>query len=108
MAHAALDGRRISDWPSFHRESQAAFGFPPYYGANLDAWVDCLSGVRDGDGMSAFTLAPGEMLEIELRHADALRRTAPRIMETLEELIDAANERITDAGQELALRLVIA
>jgi RNAse (barnase) inhibitor barstar len=108
MARVALDGRRIVDWPSFHRESQAAFGFPPYYGGNLDAWVDCLSGVRDGDGMSAFALAPGEVLEVELRHADALRDRAPHIMAAIGELIDAINERIADAGQEEALRLVFA
>ncbi|MBK4734850.1 barstar family protein [Noviherbaspirillum pedocola] len=106
MARVALDGRRITDWPSFHRESQAAFGFPAYYGANLDAWVDCLSGVRDGDGMSGFALGPGEMLEIELQHADVLRSKTPRILETLEALIDAANERITDAGQKPGLRLI--
>jgi RNAse (barnase) inhibitor barstar len=106
MARVALDGRRITDWPAFHRESQAAFGFAACYGRNLDAWVDCLSGVRDGDRMSAIALAPDEMLDIELRHAAALSRAAPQILQTLSELIDAVNARLADAGQAPALRLL--
>jgi RNAse (barnase) inhibitor barstar len=105
MAGVILDGSRIIDWPSFHRESQAVFGFPAFYGGNLDAWIDCLCGVRDDDGMSGFHLAPNEVLDIELRHADILREKAPQILETLEELVATVNERITEAGQAQALRL---
>jgi nitrous oxidase accessory protein NosD len=43
---------------------QAAMGFPDSYGNTMDAWVDCLSYLRDDDSMSKFSLKPNEVLEI--------------------------------------------
>ncbi len=54
----ALDGAAMTDWAAFHAQSRQAFGFPDFYGNSLDAWVDCLSYLRDDDGMSAIRLAP--------------------------------------------------
>ena len=64
MASAQIHGALIADWPSFHAESRRAFGFPEFYGATMDAWVDCLSYLRDEDGMSTFRLKPNETLRI--------------------------------------------
>ncbi len=47
----------------------------------MNAWVDCLSYLRDEDGMSKFRLDPDEVLEIELQHADSLRDRMPEILE---------------------------
>ena len=105
MAKVQLDGLRMLDWPSFHAESQEKFGFPDFYGRNLDAWIDCLSGVRDDDGMSSVALAPDESLLIEVRDSDALRIKAPHILEALQECIEAVNERYAESGEVPPLQL---
>ncbi len=42
-------------------------GFPDFYGANMDAWIDCMFHLDDGEsGKTRFDLKPGEALEIEM------------------------------------------
>ena len=77
MATAILDTRAITDWASFHDACQAAFGFPEFYGRNVNAFIDCLNYVDEGDGMSRFHLAPGETLTIEVLEADEFATRAP-------------------------------
>lgn len=107
MAKVQLDGAALTDWDAFHAVSKAAFGFPDFYGNNMNAWVDCLSYLRDDDAMSSFRLQPDEMLSIELLHADCLRQQAPQILEELEFCIAALNERYADYGEKPALELVL-
>ena len=107
MASVQLDGCAIPDWDAFHRESRTVFGFPDFYGCNMSAWIDCLSGLRDDDGMSRFVLAPDETLDIELLHAAVLRRRAPHILEALEECVGEVNQRYREHGEAEALRLLL-
>jgi hypothetical protein len=108
MPTVRLDATRIADWEAFHTECRREFGFPDYYGRNMDAWVDCLSYLRDEDGMSKFRLGPDEILEIELLHAGRLKQAAPEILEELAFCVAAINERYEDYGEKPALRLVLA
>jgi hypothetical protein len=106
MATVRLDGTKLIDWPAFHAECRREFGFPDFYGNNMDAWVDCLSYLRDDDGMCRFRLAPDEVLHIEVAGASALRAKAPEIAEELVFCVDAINERYADYGEKPALDLV--
>jgi hypothetical protein len=38
-SRVSLDCAKIHDWPSFHEEFSKRFGFPDFYGRNMDAWV---------------------------------------------------------------------
>jgi RNAse (barnase) inhibitor barstar len=105
MASIQLDGRQMGDWPSFHQECREKFGFPDFYGRNLDAWIDCLSGLRDEDGMSSIVLGPDEVLYIEVTNTASLQSRAPHILAALEDCIEAVNERYADDGQTPALQL---
>ena len=98
---------QITDWNSFHSVFQAALGFPDFHGRNMNAWVDCLSYLRDDDGMSKFRLTENEVLQIELLHAEQLRQTAPEILEELEFCVAAINERYDDYGEKPALSLLL-
>ncbi|MEP7195342.1 MAG: barstar family protein [Saprospiraceae bacterium] len=40
--HAIVDGRNCSNILKFHEEISRILQFPSYYGANLDAFFDCL------------------------------------------------------------------
>lgn len=107
MATARLNGQSITDWDSFHTESQKAFGFPDFYGRNMNAWVDCLSYLRDDDGMSIFRLTENEVLKIEVTDAEVLRQKAPDILAELAMCVDMINERYEDYGEKPALELVL-
>ena len=105
MAQAELNGEAIVDWDSFHEESRRAFGFPDNYGNTMDAWVDCLSYLRDEDSMSAFHLAEDEVLTIVIRDSAAMRVTVPEILEEVAFCIGGINERYEDYGEKPALKL---
>lgn len=38
-----IDTHLIKDWKSFHDVFSETFGFPKFYGRNIDAWNDCMS-----------------------------------------------------------------
>ncbi|MDP3670486.1 MAG: barstar family protein [Telluria sp.] len=107
MASAELNGAAIVDWDTFHAESRRAFGFPDFYGNTMDAWVDCLSYLRDEDGMSKFRLAPDEVLQIVLKDAAAMRERAPDLLDEMTFCIAGINERYEDYGEKPALALVL-
>lgn len=107
MPAVRLDGAQITDWSSFHAACQIAFGFPDYYGRNMDAFVDCLSYLRDEEGMTKFRLKPSEVLQIEVLHAEQMRKQAPDILEEVAFCIEGINERYADYGEKPALELVL-
>ncbi len=107
MASTKLDGNRIRDWESFHDECQQAFGFPEFYGRNMDAWVDCLSYLRDNDDMTRFKLNEDEKLQIVINDAQRMRESAPDILDEITYCIGGINERYEDYGEKPALELVL-
>jgi hypothetical protein len=104
MASVSLDGRKLTDLHAFHRECQLAFGLPDFYGRNVSALIDCLSGVRDNDGMSRFALAADEVLDIELSDVSIVGHDA---LAALEDAVDEVNLRHVEAGAMPPLRLVL-
>ena len=105
MASVQLDGARIRDWATFHTLCAATFGFPGFYGRNMNAWIDCLTYLRDGDGMSRFELAADEVLRIEVRNSADLQRRLPELTEVLVESVEAVNQRQLEIGQPPVLDL---
>ena len=107
MASAELNGSSILGWESFHTECQAAFGFPAFYAHTVDAWVDCLSYLRDEDGMTRFRLGPDEVLEIIVKDSAAMRERVPELLEEMTFCIAGINERYEDYGEKPALTLTL-
>lgn len=105
MASAEINGAVINGWDSFHAECKAAFGFPASYTNTMDAWVDCLSYLRDADGMTKFRLKPNEVLEIVVKDAAAMREKAPDLLEEITYCVAGINERYADYGEKPALAL---
>lgn len=108
MTVVRLNGEAMTDWDAFHRTCKAEFGFPDFYGCNMDAWVDCLSYLRDEEGMTKFRLKPNEKLQITITNAEILRTKAPDILAELAFCIEAINERYADYGETPALELKLA
>ncbi|GAB3441214.1 barstar family protein [Massilia solisilvae] len=107
MATAELNGAAITDEASFHAECKRAFGFPDSYQATMDAWVDCLSYLRDEDGMSKYRLKDDEVLRIVVKDAEKMRAQAGDILEEMAFCIIGINERYEDYGEKPALELVL-
>jgi len=105
VAHIRLETKDIVDWPSFHEVCRSTFGFPDFYGRNMDAWIDCLTYLRNGDGMSRFHLAPAERLHIEVVNGKKFQKRMPRIAEKLEKCSAIVNKRQVEMGQEPVLSL---
>ncbi len=107
MASVELNGDAIVDTDSFHAECKRAFGFPEYYANTMDAWVDCLSYLRDDDGMTRFKLKPAEVLEIVVLKAPLLREKAPDLLDEMTFCVAGINERYDDYGEKPALKLTL-
>ena len=105
MATLRLPTERINDWQSFHEVCQEVFGFPDFYGMNMNAWIDCLTYLDLGDGMSRFHLAKGETLEIEVSDAENFRSRAPEIFDALVECSSVVNNRYNEEGKPPLLSL---
>jgi hypothetical protein len=107
MASAEINGALIDGPESFHAECKRAFGFPDSYSNTMDAWVDCLSYLRDTDGMSKFRLKPNEVLDIVIKDSALLRAKAPELLEEVTFCVAGINERYEDYGEKPALALVL-
>src|SRR3954463_15228378 len=72
---ARVTGRNIRDWDSFHEEFDRVFGFPAFYGRNMDAWIDCMTSLDiEEDGLTSIHVAPGSVLGLEIEDAGYLKR----------------------------------
>lgn len=108
MADIQLNGEQITDWESFHDVCADAFGFPEFYGRTIDAWIDCLSYLRDDENMTKFHLKPDEVLQIVISHSAVLKKAAPDLLEEVAFCIEGINDRYSDYGEKPALALKLA
>jgi hypothetical protein len=108
MAHIRLHTAGIVDKASFHEKCRQALGFPDFYGANWDAWNDCMGYLRDADTrMTGVRLGPDELLHLELPEAEALGQRAPDVLRDLVACTAFVNRtRYIDRGQPPAVALL--
>ena len=101
-----LDASKIVDWPSFHATFADTFGFPAFYGRNMDAWIDCMTDLDEPEaGMSKVHAPPNGILLLKVLN---VRAFAERCLEQFGALRDCAafvNWRRREAGQPPVLML---
>jgi len=98
MALVNIDASKILDWPTFHSQCAEAFGFPDFYGQNMNAWIDCLSYLTEGDGMSRFVLPDQELLFIHIEHFKEFSTRLPEISSAFLESTAFTNRRYIESG----------
>lgn len=104
-----IDGKRINDWDTFHDVFAEAFGFPEFYGRNLNAWIDCLSSLdAPAEGMTKVHCEPGGVVTIALRDAKDLERRCPEQYHQLLECSAFVNWRRIERGLPSVLALAFA
>jgi hypothetical protein len=106
MAAARLETESISDWQSFHEACRKVFGFPDFYGMNMDAWIDCMSYLGEDAGMTRFHLADGESLHIEISATESFKGRLPEIFDALVECSAFVNRRYIEGGKAPVLSLL--
>lgn len=95
----------IQNLDDFHNESIMAFGFPSFYGRNLDAWIDCMNYRDEDDGMAEVNVPPGGKIIIRVTGYARMKKRAPHVAEELNELVARVNQDHLDAGNEPLLLL---
>jgi hypothetical protein len=106
--NVAIDASRISDWDSFHDIFSATFGFPGFYGRNMDAWNDCMTYLDDPDaGMTSVHVVSGEVVVLCISGITDFKKRCPEIYDALIECSSFVNNRRIerDAPAILALSL---
>jgi hypothetical protein len=100
MKTVAIDGAAIVDGAAFHQIFADAFGFPAFYGRNMDAWIDCMGYLDEPKAeMSEVHLAPGEVLTIAVLNADRFKSQCPEMWLSFLECAAFVNWRLVDKGK---------
>jgi RNAse (barnase) inhibitor barstar len=101
-----VDAGRITSWSTFHEVFKEALGFPEFYGANMNAWIDCMTDVDDpAAGMTSVHVSPGQVLTLQLERIDDLVKSQKEIYEALVDSVAFVNWRRIEAGHEPVLAL---
>ncbi|MDP8909736.1 MAG: barstar family protein [Chloroflexota bacterium] len=95
---------QITDWESFH-DTFAAFGFPDFYGRNIDAWIDCLTYRDENDGMASVVVEPGDVLTLQLDEGRAFAQRCPDQYAAVIEGAAFVNWRRIEMGERPILAL---
>lgn len=102
MPTVRLDALQISDWDSFHSVFATSFGFPSFYGRNMNAWIDCMTYLDADDGMTTVHGSAADPVVIRLDNA----RTMPKeLFDALVECAGFVNLRRLELGEPAMLML---
>jgi hypothetical protein len=86
-----IDFLEIKTHEDFHNKLSKIFGFPEFYGKNINALIDCLSSLRyPEDEMSETILKKNESLILDVRNINLLKND---ILKELLIAIEAVNKR---------------
>jgi len=106
MKSVSIDCSRIHDWDSFHQVFSEAFGFPAFYGRNMNAWTDCLTHLDDPEsGMTSIHVAKGEILVPGLLNVAEFRQSHAELYEAVIECSAFVNYRRIEISEEPVLAL---
>lgn len=106
MKYIKIDTDQIKDWSSFHNIFKETFGFPDFYGGNMDAWIDCMTDLDAPDHkMIKIHVNKEEVLVIELLHTESFKNRCPEIYNTLLECIAFVNYRRIESGSDAVLTM---
>jgi len=101
-----IDLREIIDWPSFHSVFKRKMGFPDFYGANMNAWIDCMTCVdAPEDGMSAIHAPRDGVLVLTLDSVQDFKKRCPELFDELVSSVAFVNWRRLETGDAPVLSL---
>ena len=103
---AKVECGNIKDWGSFHDEFDRIFGFPEFYGRNMNAWIDCMSSLSDPeDSMTQIHCEKGKVITIELGNVREFKSKYLELYEAIIECTAFVNWRLIQANEQPVLAL---
>jgi RNAse (barnase) inhibitor barstar len=106
MRTVRIQASAIADEIALHREFASVMGFPGFYGANWNAWIDCMSYLTSPDaGMTAFHLASDEELRVDVVGGNSLQVRCPEVLEALAECAETVNGRFRSHGERARITI---
>jgi hypothetical protein len=94
-----VDLREIVDVASFHAVFKRIMGFPEFYGANANAWVDCMTSIDAPDErMSTVHAPPGGVLVLALHSVSDFKKRCPEVFDALVGMVAFVNYRRLEMG----------
>ena len=101
-----VDGDRIVDWATFFDVFAEAFGFPEFFGRNMDAWIDCLTYLDEpGAGMTKVHAEPGGVVTLVVDNVDRFAARCPDQYAALIECAAFVNWRRIEKNERAVLAL---
>lgn len=103
MPTVRLDAAPIRDWDSFHSIFASTFGFPVFYGRNMDAWIDCMTSLdAPAEGMTSIHGSAFDPVVLQVDNIDAVPK---EIVDALVESVAFVNWRRMEVGEPAVLML---
>ncbi|MES2115832.1 MAG: barstar family protein [Pseudomonadota bacterium] len=100
MKKIQINSNLIIDEETFHSIFSDAFGFPGFYGRNMNAWIDCMGYLDEPAAeMSSVHVAPGEALALVIDDALSFKARCPTLYDELVECAAFVNQRCIEAGR---------
>jgi len=103
MKRIEIDCDLINDWDSFYSVFKAKFGFPEFYGRNMNAWNDCMT--RLDEEFSEVQIEKGTTLTLQLNNIQSLKQRCPDIYDAIVECSAFVNYRRIEMGEKPILLL---
>jgi len=101
-----MNGAQLIGHDGFHETFANTFGFPDFYGRNMDAWIDCMSYLDEPEaGMSKVSVQPGQVVTLRIDDYSHLKEQAPKQWLDLLEAAAFVNWRRTEDGRGAILAL---
>jgi RNAse (barnase) inhibitor barstar len=101
MRTVHVDATKIKDWTSFFDEFSSAFGFPEFFGWNMDAWIDCMTNLDEE--FSSVCVQPGELVCVALDGAAEFKACCPDQFQAFVECASFVNWRRLEIGEPAIL-----
>ena len=102
----SIDCSKIRDWAIFHSEFAAVFGFPAFYGKNMNAWIDCMTSLdQPEDKMTTIHAAQGHVLTMQLENVVSFREHYPELYAAIIESAAFVNWRRLEVGEPAVLAI---
>jgi hypothetical protein len=103
MPLVRVDGAQLRDWDSFHSVFASTFGFPGFYGRNMDAWIDCMTSLdAPDDGMTSVHGTATDPVVLQVDDAGVVPK---EIFDALVECAAFVNWRRLEIGEPAILML---
>ncbi|MFD2587566.1 barstar family protein [Croceitalea marina] len=83
-----IDGKKLTNWNSFHLEFKTELNFPDYYGANMNSWIDCIDDLTE------------QPILLQIENGNFLKENKPELLNAILESGAFVNYRKINQGQK--------